>query len=140
MCWFPGVHQRALGSGPPGKAIHMNRAVLIAWAAGAVFAPLGGLCAGIITYAEYSRHRLAAGRAIREATGSALPATAILLAVAGLIGVGVDATTPKPAMAGLCRSGHARWRCCRVRRAGERERLPDNRRVHRKNADGETMS
>ena len=60
--------------------------VLIAVTVGAIFAPLGGLCAAIITYAEYSTHRLPEGRALREALRSAMLATLVLFALTGVSG------------------------------------------------------
>ena len=64
----------------------VNRTALLAWAIGGIFAPLGGISAGIITYAEYSQHRLPKGRAAREALRSGAVATVVLLTVTGLFG------------------------------------------------------
>ena len=64
----------------------MNRTALLAWAIGGIFAPLGGISAGIITYAEYSQHRLPKGRAAREALRSGAVAKVVLLTVTGLFG------------------------------------------------------
>lgn len=61
-------------------------ALVIALAVGGLFAPLGALTAGVITYREYRRHRLEPGRAIREALRSAAFALLVLLASMGALG------------------------------------------------------
>ena len=61
--------------------------LVIALAVGGLFAPLGALTAGIITYREYSRHRLEPGRAIGEALRSAAFALLILIGCAGALGL-----------------------------------------------------
>jgi hypothetical protein len=59
-------------------------------AIGGIFAPLGGLCAGIITYSEYASHRLPKGRALQEALRSGLLATGVLVTLTGAFGWLVD--------------------------------------------------
>ena len=55
-------------------------------AIGAVFAPFGGLMAGIITYQEYRKHRLEPGRACGEAARAALFAFLVLLGIMAACG------------------------------------------------------
>lgn len=68
----------------------MSSSVLIALAIGGIFAPLGGLCAGIITYSEYASHRLPKGRALQEALRSGLLAICVLVALTGALGWFMD--------------------------------------------------
>jgi hypothetical protein len=64
----------------------VNRIDLLAWAIGGISAPLGGSSAGVITYLEYSQHRLPKGRAVREALRSGVVATLVMLTITGLFG------------------------------------------------------
>lgn len=57
----------------------MRETMSVLLAIGLIFAPLGAVMAGLITYTEYSQHRLPKGRAIREALISACFAFLILL-------------------------------------------------------------
>lgn len=57
----------------------MRETMSVLLAVGLIFAPLGAVMAGLITYTEYSQHRLPKGRAIREALISACFAFLILL-------------------------------------------------------------
>lgn len=60
--------------------------VVIALAVGGLFAPFGALSAGIITFREYSRHRLEPGRAAREALRSAAFALLFFLTLSAAFG------------------------------------------------------
>lgn len=81
-----------------GIARHADRAIAeaspvlsgplaIAVVAGAVFAPIGGLTAGIITYIEYAKHPLPRGSALREAIRSGIIAVIVLIALAAVFGL-----------------------------------------------------
>jgi hypothetical protein len=59
----------------------------IAVVAGAVFAPIGGLTAGIITYIEYVKHPLPKGSALKEAIRSGIVAVIVLIALAAVFGL-----------------------------------------------------
>lgn len=65
----------------------LNSPAGIALVVGLMFAPLGGLTAGIIIYMEYSQHRLPRGRTWREALRSGLFATVLLAALTALFGL-----------------------------------------------------
>lgn len=64
----------------------LNSSFGFALTVGVLFAPLGGLTAAIITYMEYSQHRLPQGRALREALRSGLFAFVVLVALTGAFG------------------------------------------------------
>jgi hypothetical protein len=59
----------------------------IAVVAGAVFAPIGGLTAGIITYIEYAQHQLPKGVALREAVRSGVVAVLVLVGLSAVFGL-----------------------------------------------------
>ncbi len=51
-----------------------------------MFAPVGALMAGTITYREYEQRRLGKGRALAEALRSGAVALLVLVAATGLLG------------------------------------------------------
>ena len=65
----------------------LSGSLAIAVVAGAVFAPIGGLTAGIITYIEYAKHPLPKGAALREAIRNGIIAVFMLVALAALFGL-----------------------------------------------------
>ncbi|RIA46676.1 hypothetical protein DFR49_1224 [Hephaestia caeni] len=65
----------------------MSGSLAIAVVAGAVFAPIGGLTAGIITYIEYAKHPLPKGAALKEAIRSGVVAVFVLIALAAVFGL-----------------------------------------------------
>lgn len=64
----------------------MTDSLAIGLATGMLFGPVGGLCAGIITYMEYSSRIFPRAAAVRDAAQAGLFAFFVMMALGALVG------------------------------------------------------